>query len=170
MSKLTIQTGTDNLILRQKSLPVKKVGKETLKLIKDMEETMKAENGVGIAAPQVGSNVRVVLVTFNLNTAQEQIVALINPEIIYKSREEELDEEGCLSVPKQFDQVWRSREVVVKFWDLNGKEKMLKLSGFNARVVQHEIDHLDGVLFVDRVEKVVIGKMAKKVDQHEQRL
>ncbi len=154
MSKLTVQTGNDNPVLRNVSKKVEKVDKSIVKLVRDMEETMHAEKGVGLAAPQVGVNRRVILVLLNVDTAQEMILPMINPEIVLASDETEVGEEGCLSLPKIFDNVRRSKEITVQFRDVKGREQFLKLNDFNARVVQHEIDHLNGVLFTDHVEKV----------------
>lgn len=161
MAKLKIETGLENEILRTKSAKIAKVSKEIVALAKLMVETMEKEKGVGLAAPQVGRNIRLILVTLNLGLAEEQVLAMVNPEIVFRSREEELDEEGCLSLPNQFDQVWRSREITVKFQNLQGTELMLKLSGFNARVVQHEMDHLEGVLFLDRVENKIVARNSR---------
>ena len=151
MALLKLETGTDNTILRTVSKPVKKVDKSLGKLIDDMKETMDHENGIGLAAPQIGQNIRVIVAKFNHSTSSEINLGMINPEIISRSDEMEVGEEGCLSVPKQFDKVARNKTIVVKFLDIKGKENMLKLSGLNARIIQHEIDHLDGILFVDKI-------------------
>lgn len=153
MTKLKIATGTDNPILREKAKAVKKIDKTTLKLISNMEQTMEEDNGCGLAAPQVGVSQRIIMVMLNQQTDQEMNLAMINPEIVFHSEETEVDTEGCLSVPKVFDLVRRFRDVIVKFKDKKGREQMLKLSELNARVVQHEIDHLDGILFIDKLEK-----------------
>lgn len=153
MAKLKIETGTENEVLREVSKPVKKVDKTVQTLIVDMEKTMEKNNGCGLAAPQVGVHSRVILVKLNQQTDQEVNIAMVNPEIVFHSEDTEVDTEGCLSVPDVFDQVRRFRDVIVKFLDKKGREQMLKLSELNARVVQHEVDHLDGVLFVDKIEK-----------------
>ena len=153
MGKLKIETGTDNPILRQKAKIVRKIDKQILKLIQNMEQTMEQDNGCGLAAPQVGVGERVIIVKLNQQTDQEVNLAMINPEIVFHSEETEVDTEGCLSVPKVFDLVRRYRDLIVKFQDKKGREQMLKLSELNARVIQHEIDHLDGILFTDKLEK-----------------
>jgi peptide deformylase len=167
MSKLKIQTGVDNAILREISKPIKKIDKAVLKLISDMKETMVASVGVGLAAPQVGKNIRLILVILNVETDQQRMIPMINPEIIFQSVETCFGEEGCLSVPKVFQQVRRFQEIKVKFLSAENYEQMLKLSDYNARVVQHEIDHLDGILFVDRIEKTnkVIGANCAKIEK-----
>ncbi len=152
MSTLKIETGTDNQVLREVAKPVRTIDRETVKLIKDMEETMIKGNGCGLAAPQVGVLKRIIIVMLNQQTDQETILAMVNPEIVFHSEDTEVDTEGCLSVPKVFDQVRRYRDIIVKFQDKKGKSQMLKLSELNARVVQHEVDHLDGILFVDKIE------------------
>ena len=145
---LKIETGSENQILRNKSVPAKSIDKEQLGLIKEMKETLIAEGGAGLAAPQVGRNVRLILA--NLSTlSKHKIVVMINPEIISFSEESEIVEEGCLSLPDLFVQVERSTAITVKYLDEKGKEQVKHLKGMNARIVQHEIDHLDGVLICD---------------------
>lgn len=112
---------------------------------------MEIGKGCGLAAPQIGVLKRMIVILLNQQTDQEMVVAMVNPEIVFRSKAMEIDKEGCLSVPDYFDEVERYSDVVVKFLDKKGREQMLKLSGLNARVVQHEIDHLDGVLFVDKL-------------------
>lgn len=151
MAVLKVETGEQNAILREKSMPVRKIDRTIQKLVKDMEVTMEVDNGCGLAAPQVGHHVRVIMVKMNQMSDQEFNIPMINPDIIFKSDETYIDEEGCLSIPGFFDVVERAVDIVVKFQDMKGREQMLKLTDLNARVVQHEIDHLDGVLFTDRV-------------------
>ncbi len=168
MTRMKIETGTDNPILREKAKAVRKIDKATLKLIQNMEETMEKDNGCGLAAPQVGVGQRIIVVKLNQQTDQEVNLAMVNPEIVFHSEETEVDTEGCLSVPKVFDLVRRWRDVIVKFQDKKGREQMLKLSELNARVVQHEIDHLDGVLFTDKVEQTAPSPIAmlEKQERH----
>lgn len=152
MALLPIETGSDNTILRTVSKPVKKFNKKKLsRFFADMEETMHDANGVGIAAPQVGVNDRAVVCYFNHGTDHELIVNMINPVILDRSDEMIVEDEGCLSIPGKFDQVARHKEVTVKFQDMKGNEHVLKLIGYNARIAQHEVDHLDGKLYIDRV-------------------
>lgn len=150
---LDLVTGKDAQILRTVCNPVKKFDTSLKSLVEDMNETMIKSKGVGIAAPQVGVNARVFLAVIGSNSKNPVTIAMVNPEITFFSDEEELDEEGCLSLPKLYAKVWRSAEVVVKYLDIKGKSYTLKLTGIDARVVQHELDHLNGVLFIDRIEK-----------------
>lgn len=164
MTKLEIQTGVENPILRAKSKHVKKFDASLKKFAKEMKEAMLREDGLGIAAPQVGMNIRAFIVVLDYNKKSERILAMINPEIIVKSEEMEEGEEGCLSIPGQFAKVMRHKEITVEFYDLEEVRQVLNLRHLNARVVQHENDHIDGVLFVDRlaanavIEKVKIER------------
>lgn len=142
-----IVKGSDNTILRTVSKPISGVTKKTLKFLKDMDAAMEKANGVGIAAPQVGVNDRIFLALLN----NKQVVAMINPEIVSMSEETESGEEGCLSLPGYWGPVERALEVTVRYLDEKGNQKTLKLSDFNARIIQHEMDHLNGKLFIDRV-------------------
>lgn len=153
--QLAIETGTQNPILRGQASPVTKFDKKLKKLITEMSETMLAADGVGLAAPQVGVAQRVVVMLFQLGPRDSRILPLVNPEIVTASEECATAEEGCLSLPKQFDRVTRPDRVTVRFADSDGRPQILTLEGWNARVVQHEIDHLNGVLFVDRVAQPV---------------
>lgn len=153
MTKLKIVTGVDNKILRKKSEKVKKIDKKMKKLITDMLQTLEGKEGLGLAAPQVGVNIQLLLARLNHGDPEEMIVAFINPEITYKSEEIEIMEEGCLSLPGEYDEIERAKEIRIKFQDLNGNEQVLDLSGINARILQHETDHLNGILFTDYLEK-----------------
>lgn len=154
MALLPIEKGRDNKILRAPCLPVKKIDKNLCKFLDDMKETMFAAEGVGLAAPQVSRNIRVVICRFNHDTSHEIVVDMINPEIIELSDDLQDGEEGCLSVPGQFDPLPRRKSLIVKFLDRKGREIVLKLTGFNARIVQHEVDHINAMLYVDRLGKV----------------
>ncbi|MCF7836133.1 peptide deformylase [Candidatus Gracilibacteria bacterium] len=155
---LEIQTGTDNPILRKKSTAISKFDKKLKKFVKDMTETMLKKDGLGLAAPQVGVNERLVIVNFRLDSKNFRPTAFLNPEIIEKSLTTESIEEGCLSLPGIFGKVSRPVQISLKFCDENGANRILALDGINARAAQHEIDHLDGILFVDKVE----GEMRKE--------
>jgi len=151
---IPITQGADNPILRRKDNPqYGKVTKKTLKFFKDMEETMIATKGVGISAPQVGVNERICLITIN---DQKDTFPMINPVILEKSEETGTETEGCLSLPRQWGPVARSILVKVKFIDAKGKEQVMIFEDFEARIVQHETDHLNGILFIDHVPE---GKM-----------
>jgi peptide deformylase len=141
---LPVVTGPDSPILRNGTKRVAKVTKELQKLFKDMRDTMVAEVGVGIAAPQVGSDLRICLAKID-----GRVTTLVNPEITFRSARKETDEEGCLSCPGFQVAVPRSTEIIVRYQDGRGQKQERKLLDYNARVVQHEVDHLDGVLIVD---------------------
>ena len=145
---LIIETGQDNETLRKKSEPVRQIDKKTLKLLKEMGESMKEEKGVGLAAPQVGENIRMILVLLN----NKNLIPMINPVITVHSDETEVGEEGCLSLPGIWGNVKRYKEITVQYQNEKGEKQILKLECFNARVVQHEIDHLDGILFTDYLD------------------
>ena len=153
MAILPIEKGADNKILRTVStkVPRTKIDKKMSKFLDDMKETMFKAEGIGLAAPQVSQNVRVVVCRFNNNSDHETIVDMINPEIIWKSDEKKVHEEGCLSLPGKWDDVARHTELTVKYLDRKGRECVLKLKGLNARIVQHEVDHIDAKLYIDRV-------------------
>lgn len=144
MSVLPILTGADNPVLRKKTKPVTKVTKSTLALFKDMEATLKHVQGLGLAAPQVGKSLRLCIAKIHENTTP-----LINPAITWKSKEMATLEEGCLSLPGLFVPVPRAMEITVQYLDTSGRQQERRLQGLDARVVQHEVDHLDGVLIID---------------------
>lgn len=153
---LDIVTGSETEILRTVCEQVTKFDKSLKKLAEDMVETMEQAKGLGIAAPQVGINARVFIVTFDYGQKDERQVVMVNPEITFFSTEKEIAEEGCLSLPKVFGNVERPSEIVVKYQNLRGQELSLRLEGLNARVVQHELDHLNGVLFTDKLADPVV--------------
>jgi peptide deformylase len=146
---LKIETGRDNPILRKKSEPVRDITKKTLKLVKDMQETMIARNGVGLAAPQIGVHERVILITLD----GKKILPMINPKIIARSEETAVAEEGCLSLPGEWGKIRRPKEVTVEFMTPKGQKTVMKFKDFEAREIQHEVDHLDGILFTDYVQE-----------------
>lgn len=145
MAILPIITGADTPVLRTKTADVPQVTKEIKKLIADMEDTVKKAQGAGIAGPQVGESLRLCLALIG-----KKMTPLINPYITWKSEETCVIEEGCLSLPgTTWRHIERPSEIVLKYIDLKGKAQERKLTGYDARVVQHEVDHLDGVLIVD---------------------
>jgi len=149
---LKVQTGENNPILRTKSVDVKKFDSVLQKFAKDMKATMLKLDGLGLAAPQVGENIRMVIVTMNYDSKNASVTTMINPEILSHGDEVEIAEEGCLSIPGIYGNVERPTKITVQFADLNGEKFVLKLDELNARVVQHEIDHLNAILFVDRIK------------------
>lgn len=134
-------------VLRKKSKEVEKVDEKIRQLVDDMIETMYKFNGVGLAAPQVGILKRVVVIDLYDDNGP---IVLINPVIIKEKGEQEV-EEGCLSFPNQFAKIIRPAEVTVKALDLDGKEIKIKAKELLAQAISHEVDHLDGVLFVDKI-------------------
>ena len=145
-----------NPILRKKCEEVEKITPEIKKLIEDMIETMKKNDGVGLAAPQVGELKRIIAVHLVKERTSEEKVEVeprvfINPKIVKKSKEDELEEEGCLSFPGLWLKIKRAKEVEVEALNEKGEKIHLKAQGLPARILQHEIDHLDGILFVDRI-------------------
>ena len=157
MALIPLIQGVDNPILRKKSAPVKSFDKKLQKFMKDALETLKEQNGLGIAAPQVGKNIRAFWVRLNHETPQEIYIPMINAEILEKSKDMENSEEGCLSVPKVFGIVPRFNSLTVRYTDLQKKTHILHLTGLNARVIQHETDHLNGVLCVDKMTEKTEG-------------
>lgn len=151
---LKIQTGENNSTLRTKSVRVKKIDSVLKKFAKNLKETMLKKDGIGLAAPQVGENIRMIIVTLNYGKINASVKVMINPEILSHGDEVATAEEGCLSLPAKYGNVERFTAVVLEFIDLEGEKHTLKLDDLNARVVQHEIDHLDGILFTDRIKDV----------------
>jgi peptide deformylase len=147
MAVRIIRKDTDP-VLRKKAKDIQEITPAILRLLEDMAETMDAANGVGLAAPQVGIAKRIVLVKIGKN----ELLELINP-VILKQKGDEVDVEGCLSFPGLYGEVARATEVEVEALDRQGKKKIIKGTGLLARALQHEIDHLEGVLFVDKVLK-----------------
>ena len=145
-----------NPILRKKSVEIKEIqAKQFQQLCLDMGKTMQKKDGVGLAAPQIGKNIRLVVI----NT-KDGHVCMINPKITKKSWIKEWSEEGCLSVPGIFGKVKRHKKINCKYIDKNSKEVKIIAHGLMARVIQHEVDHLDGVLFIDKAKGI------KKIDDN----
>jgi len=146
MAVRPIRSLTDS-VLRRKAKRVSIIDGSIQKLIDDMVETMQQANGVGLAAPQVGVSLRVVV----LQMPDDEPMAIINPKIVKRSGEQELTE-GCLSIPGYSGEVKRSVSVTVKGQDRHGKAIRLKATGLLAQALEHELNHLDGILYVDHVE------------------
>lgn len=156
MPTLPIITGQDTPILRTKTKPVLKITKELISLVADMAETMITAKGAGLAAPQVNRTERICIAMIG-----GKLTPLINPVITWKSEKIEIAEEGCLSLPDIWLMVPRSVEIIVTFLSPEGKKRELKLEHFDARVVQHEVDHLEGKLIVDYAQSKVAGHHEK---------
>ncbi len=140
------------VVLRKKANKVRSFDASLERLIEDMIETMRAGQGVGLAAPQIGVLQRVVVIEVPLEAEKPPLLlALCNPEIVARSAEEAIGEEGCLSLAGWYGPVARANAVEVRYRDVAGRRRKLRAEGFLARVLQHEIDHLDGILFTDRL-------------------
>ncbi len=147
MAVLQIRTVPDP-VLRQKARQVKIIGPSVKKLIKDMCDTLHAAHGAGLAAPQVGSSLRVIVINV---PEQEDDIILINPEIV-KTKGERICEEGCLSIPGYLGEIIRAEKVTAKGKNPEGKEIRIRGEGLLAEALEHEIDHLNGVLYIDKLE------------------
>ena len=154
-------------VLKQKAAPVKVFDDALRQLAADMAETMYAAPGVGLAAPQVGVSRRLIVLDCTPKDEPRRILTAVNPEIV--SREGEVcEEEGCLSVPEYYAKVTRSAKVRVGFFDLHGERREMEADGLWAICFQHEIDHLDGILFVDHLsplKKTLFRKKYKKIQE-----
>lgn len=148
MSKLDIVVA-GNPVLRMQAEEVKKIDKKLQRFLKDMAETMYAADGVGLAAPQVGVSKRIVVIDVG-----EGLIEMINP-VIVKKEGSVIGGEGCLSVPDYEGEVERAEYVECEFTDRNGKRMLLQTDGLLAIAVQHELDHLDGVLFIDKAKSIM---------------
>ena len=147
-------------VLRQKAAPVAAVDDEIRRLVDDLFETMRAAKGVGLAANQVGIARRVAVV--DVGDEDPPPLVFINPRIVTASEEHETAEEGCLSIPDIYGDVERALRVTLEALDRDGRSYRTELAGFKARAVQHEIDHLDGVLFLDHLSAVKRGLLLAK--------
>jgi peptide deformylase len=148
--------------LRLVSEPVKAVDARLRALVDDMFETMYEAPGVGLAAIQVGVPTRVITADTAKKDEPKQPQVFINPEIVWSSEEKTTYEEGCLSIPEYYEEVERPAQVKVRFTDLDGKAHELEANGLLATVLQHEIDHLNGVLFIDHISKLKRDRVIKK--------
>jgi len=159
-----------NKTLRQKSLPVEKVDGELQKLIDDMLETMYAAPGIGLAAIQVGVPKRIIVLDIASKDEPKNPMCFINPEIIEKSETNSTYEEGCLSVPGQFAEIDRPSKCYLKYLDYYGQPKEIKAEGMLATCIQHEMDHLEGILFIDYLSKLKKSMIVKKLSKQKKEL
>jgi peptide deformylase len=148
--------------LRLVSAPVDKLDPELRKLVDDMFETMYAAPGIGLAAIQVGVPKRVVTMDLAKKEETKQPVVYINPELLWASDERATYEEGCLSIPEYYEEVERPGQVRVRYTDLDGQVQEIEANGLLATCLQHEIDHLNGVLFIDHLSKLKRDRIVKK--------
>ncbi|MER2598682.1 MAG: peptide deformylase [Caldilineales bacterium] len=169
MTKLDIKLIGDD-VLRREARKVKRFDKMLHKLLDDMVQTMREAPGIGLAAPQIGLAERIIVVELPQDDEDPQsgkLYEFINPEIVFESAEEVEGEEGCLSIPNIVGDVWRAQHVVVKGQDRHGKPQKLEAHEWLARAFQHEIDHLNGVLFIDRVEgPQALRRLVKQRDEN----
>ena len=157
-----------NKILREKSQPVDKVDADIQKLLDDMLETMYAAPGIGLAAIQIGVPKRVIVLDIASKDKPKNSMHFVNPEIITKSENSSTYEEGCLSVPGQFAEITRSDKCYIKYLDYYGQPKEIKAEGMLATCIQHEIDHLEGILFIDYLSKLKKSMIAKKLSKQKE--
>jgi peptide deformylase len=148
--------------LRLKSEPVKRVDAGVRKLAEDMFETMYAAPGIGLAAIQIGIAKRLVVLDLSKKEESQAPQVFINPEITWESEEKATSEEGCLSIPEYYEEIERPERVKVKYLDLDGKEHEVEAKGLFATCLQHEIDHISGVLFIDHISKLKRDRVIKK--------
>ena len=155
-----------NKILRQISKPVESVGDEERRLMDDMLDTMYAAPGIGLAAIQIGVPKRIIVMDISRDEDKKEPRYFINPVIKNKNNETSKYEEGCLSVPDQFAEIERPNECEVEYLDYNGKKQLLKADGLLATCIQHEMDHLEGVLFIDYLSKLKKSMIIKKLSKN----
>ena len=155
--------------LRQVSQEVEKVDDKLRKLMDDMLETMYAAPGIGLAAIQVGVPKRVIVIDLSKEEEKKPLY-FVNPKIIVKSKHNSTYEEGCLSVPGQFAEVDRPDQCHINYLDYSGKKRELKAEGLLATCIQHEIDHLEGILFIDHLSKLKKNFIVKKLSKQKKAL
>lgn len=155
-----------NPVLRKKALPISAITDETRQLAADMFETMYAAEGIGLAAPQVGESIRLFVIDLNPMEKDEGQRVYVNPELLEFSDEKDIYEEGCLSIPTVRDDVIRPTGVRIKYQTLEGEMRNEWIDTFLARVIQHEYDHLEGILFTDHlsaIKRSLLKKTLKKI-------
>jgi len=158
-----------NKILRQKSKEVDSVGKEEQKLMDDMLDTMYDANGIGLAAIQIGIPKRIIVMDIAKNDEKRNPLFFVNPVIKNKNSELSTYEEGCLSVPNYFAEIDRPKKCDVEYLDYNGEKKILTAEGLLATCIQHEMDHLEGILFIDYLSKLKKTMIVKKLSKQKEK-
>ena len=151
-------------ILRKISSPVQKVGDTERKIMDDMVETMYSANGIGLAAIQIGIPKRIIVIDLKIENKKNPLF-FVNPVIKNKDNLKSTYEEGCLSVPNQFAEINRPKKCDVEYLDYNGEKKILKAEGLLATCIQHEMDHLEGILFIDYLSKLKKSMIIKKLSK-----
>ena len=169
MSKRNIVIEPDP-ILRKRSTPVEEVNNDLRKLLNDMLETMYEAPGIGLAAVQVGILKRLIVIDISKNKEKKEPLFLINPKLTFKSKNTSVYEEGCLSLPGHFAEIERPAECQIKYIGYDGKKKEIKANGLLSTCIQHEIDHLNGVLFIDYLSKLKKDMIVKKLIKHKKEL
>lgn len=158
-----------NPVLREKADPIENLnGQQLVELSRDMQETMMAAYGLGLAAPQVGVAQRLIIVGDPQDPRSEHFTAIVNPEVVEQYGGEEPFEEGCLSIPEVRGEVIRPKKVILRGYDLDGNPLQLEAEGLLARTLQHEVDHLNGILFIDYLgpaAKTLIKPKLKKLHE-----
>ena len=155
-----------NKLLRQISKPVNKVGKEEQQLMDDMLETMYAANGIGLAAIQIGIPKRIIVMDISKEENKKEPRYFVNPVIQNKDKIKSIYEEGCLSVPNQFAEIERPKNCDIEYLDYYGNKQILKAEGLLATCIQHEMDHLEGILFIDYLSKLKKSMIIKKLSKN----
>ena len=169
MAKRTILT-EPNKLLRNISKPVDQVGKEEQKLMDDMLETMYHANGIGLAAIQIGVPKRIIVMDISKEQGKKEPKYFVNPVIKNKDQLNNTYEEGCLSVPNQFAEIERPSKCEVEYLDYFGKKKVLKADGLLATCIQHEMDYLEGILFIDYLSKLKKMMIEKKLSKQKNKV
>lgn len=162
MARLPILVAPDP-VLKAKAKPVEAVDDGLRKLMDDMLETMYDAPGIGLAAPQVGVSQRVIVMDISRDDEPKAPLAMVNPELVWVSDSDATYEEGCLSVPEHYADVVRPAEIRVRYLDRDGKSQELKADGLLSTVIQHEMDHLDGVLFIDHLSSLKRNMILRKL-------
>ena len=155
-----------NKLLRQISKPVQEVGKEERRLMDDMLETMYSANGIGLAAIQIGVPKRIIVMDISKDNEKKTPMYFVNPVIKHHDKLKATYEEGCLSVPNQFAEIDRPSKCEVEYLDYDGNKKTLKAEGLLATCIQHEMDHLEGILFIDYLSKLKKSMIIKKLSKN----
>ena len=150
-------------VLRKSALPVENITAKTLQLLDDMAETMYDAPGIGLAGPQVGELKRLIVMDCSRDDEKSELWQMINPEVIELSEDNSTLEEGCLSIPGHTADVSRPDWIKLRFTDIKGKEQQIKAEGLLAACIQHEIDHLNGILFIDHISKLKRDMIWRKV-------
>ena len=156
--------------LRKKSQSVEKVDDSIRKVMDDMLETMYEAPGIGLAAIQIGIPKRIIVLDISKDPEKKEPMYFINPEKVYTSKDQATYEEGCLSVPGQFAEIDRPDKCHIKYLDYNGDSKELKAEGLLATCIQHEMDHLEGILFIDYLSKLKRSMITKKLSKQKKEL